>query len=392
MASNNGSFDVSAAWVILAPFPVMGATEDLARCIGLLRAGFGLEAPAIKNALGPAPDDAVPIIVLNMDSQDDDHAGYTWRAGPGRVEIYGDSRHGLSNGIYDFLAALGFSWPGPGEELPPSKPSAEGASGGGTAAQDTAYPFKTKGAYVKSNPAPESRRRLVIPLGSSAKEIRSLGCWAARNQVDALVFSLFDRKIGRRAGEGKLAAELQNHRALIIERGGWDLSRLLPRRHFLFRRELFRMEGGKRIKQHHFCPTNPQVMDLLRRRMGAFLEPGEPGAAGPKAAPSPRRLYHLWPDRGAELRWCACPACRAFSPREQIRLAVNTVAALIAEREPLALVCCRGEEEPSAEQLPGGSELSLRANVIRLPRENVEFIYERGAGVTPPPSYPRGPS
>jgi hypothetical protein len=358
MASNNGSFDVSAPWVILAPLPAAGAVEDLARCIGLLR-GLGGQAPAIEDALGPAPDNAVPIIVVNMDSQDNGHAGYTWRAGLSRVEIYGDSRRGLSNGIYDFLAALGFSWPGLWEELPPPKPAA---------------PLKTGGAYVKSNPAPETRRRLVIPPGSSAKEIRALGRWAARNRVDALVFSLFDRKIGR--GGGKLAAELQDHWALIIERGGWDLSALLPRRHFLLNRDLFRMEGGKRIKQHHFCPTNPQVMELLRRRMGAFLEQGVQTPGGP--------VYHLWPDRGAELLWCACPACRAFSPREQIRLAVNTVAAFIAEREPQALICCRGEEESPADQLPGGSEITLRPNVIRLPWENSEpggkiFIYEGGA-------------
>jgi hypothetical protein len=366
MASpNNGSVDVSIPWVILAPFPLIKAAEDLARCIGLLR-GPDAQAPAIEDALGPAPDDSVPIIVLNRDSQDDEHAGYTWRAGPGRVEIYGDSRRGLSNGIYDFLTALGFTWPG--EELPPPK----------SAAQGTAYPFKTKGAYVKSSPAPETRRRLLIPLGSSVKEIRNLGRWAARNRVDALVFSLFDRRIGRGAGGSKIAAELQNHWALIIERGGWDLSSLLPRRHFLLKRDLFRMDGGKRIKEHHFCPTNPQTMDILRRRIGAFLEQGAQRRERPEAGP--RRVYHLWPDRGAELLWCACPACRAFSPREQIRLAVNTAAALIAEKEPQALVCCRGEEEPPAEQLPGGSEIALRPNVIRLPRENAgqTLIYEGG--------------
>jgi hypothetical protein len=117
------------------------------------------------------------------------------------------------------------------------------------------------------------------------------------------------------------------------------------------------MEGGRRIGDHHFCPTNPQTIALLRRRIGPFLEPGNRGG----------RIYHLWPDRGSEHLWCACPACRAFLPREQIRLAVNALAAAIEERDPRARISCRGEEESPSEKLPGGSEISLRPNVFRLP-------------------------
>ena len=80
-------------------------------------------------------------------------------------------------------------------------------------------------------------------------------------------------------------------------------------------------------------------------------------------------VYHLWPDRGAEDRWCACPACRAFMPREQIRLALNVLAALIGEKDPQARISFRGEEESPAEKLPGGSEITLRPNVFRLTEE-----------------------
>jgi hypothetical protein len=351
-------FDISAPWVILSPLPVIPAVEDLARCIAArrLRDGLGKNPPAIVDAAGPAPEDSVPIVVLNMADGDNERGGYTWRAGQGRVEIYGDSRRGLCGGIYSFLAGLGFSWPEPaGETLPPQPdpPSTPAAPAG-------AYPLPSRGVYVRSDPAPESRRRLVIPPGTPGKEIPALGRWAARNGVDALVFSLRDKRFrgGPKARGRKTVAELEKSWGLIIERGGWDLGSLVPRRLFFFKRELFRMEGGKRTGDRHFCPTNPQTITLLRRRMAPFLE-----------RPDTTRInvYHLWPDRGAEDRWCACPACRAFMPREQIRLAVNALAALIEEKDPRARISCRGEEEAPLEKLPGGSEITLRPNVFRFP-------------------------
>ncbi|MDR2747384.1 MAG: hypothetical protein LBB77_08060 [Treponema sp.] len=348
-------FDVSAPWAILAPFPAIPAVEDLARCIAVLRRrdGIGKNPPAVMDALGPAPDDSVPIVVLNMGDGGSERGGYTWRAGPGRVEIYGDSLRGLCGGIYSFLASLGFSWPAPGGESLPPRPTGTGSAGPG------GYPLKDRGIYVQSMPAPENRRRLVISPATPRKEIPALGRWAVRNGVDALVFSLRDKRFrGRQKVTGdRTVAELEKNWGLIIERGGWDLSPLVPRRFFFFRRELFRMEGGRRIKDHHFCPTNPQTIALIRRRMDRFLGQGTRRAA----------VYHFWPDRGAEDHWCACPACRAFMPREQIRLAVNALAALIEERDPQARVSCRGEEESPLEKLPGSSEITLRPNVFRLP-------------------------
>jgi hypothetical protein len=158
------------------------------------------------------------------------------------------------------------------------------------------------------------------------------------------------------------------------------------------------MEGGTRKGDHHFCPTNPETIRFVRQRIAALLE--QPAVAGltadrptaikPTAQPMTRRIYHLWPDRGAEHLWCACPACRAFNPREQIRLAVNSAAAILAEKDPEALVSCRGEEENPAEQLPGGSEITLRPNIFALKTVNppdsgepeegpLLYIYEQSA-------------
>jgi hypothetical protein len=153
------------------------------------------------------------------------------------------------------------------------------------------------------------------------------------------------------------------------------------------------MEGGLRKRDHHFCPTNPETIRILRRRAAALLD--QPGSAGPETGgPDTGRIYHLWPDRGAEGLWCACPACRAFNPKEQIRLALNTVAALVAERDPLARVSCRGEEENPPEKLPGGSEINLRPNVFALKTANppdkpgqeeeaLLYVCEKGAILKP---------
>jgi hypothetical protein len=306
-----------------------------------------------------------------MEEAGNERNGYTWRAGRSRVEIYGDSRRGLCNGIYSFLSSLGFSWPGIGGELLPDPPEAAGPKSAGTG---RAFPLKDRGVRVQSNPAPEGRRRLIIPPGTPGREIPALGRWAARNRVDALVFSLRDKRFRGARKAGGPAMDLEKNWGLIVERGGWDLSFLVPRRLFFFKRELFRMEGGKRSWDHHFCPTNPQTIALLRRRIGLFLEQG-----GGTEIDAPRRIYHFWPDRGAEHLWCACPACRAFVPREQIRLAVNALAAAIEERDPRARISCRGEEESPPEKLPGGSEITLRPNVFSLP-----------AGF--PPDQPGGPS
>ncbi|MDR2020998.1 MAG: hypothetical protein LBQ14_09565 [Treponema sp.] len=401
-------FDVSAKWVILAPFPAPVAAEDLARRIAALRKrdGLGEDIPAVLDAAGPAPGDSTPIIVLNPENSSDERGGYTWRAGRDRVEIYGDSRRGLCNGVYSFLEALGFRWPGPGQELPPPGPAEAGRAGGiaggigsttGLRAGAGIYPLKVPGVYVRSNPSPENRRRLVIPPGVPHRELPALCQWAARNRVDVLLFSLRDKRLGKAPGI-RAAAEAGKNWNLIVERGGWDLGFLVPRRYFFFKRDIFRMEEGKRKADHHFCPTSPDAIKLVQQRVRGLLDQQElwRGVGQGKSRdardtePEARRIYHLWPDRGAEHLWCACPACRAFSIREQNRLAVNAAAVVIAEKDPRAFISCREEEENPAEQLPGGSEITLKPNVFILktgsPPDGGEpegapalYIYEHGA-------------
>jgi hypothetical protein len=137
-----------------------------------------------------------------------------------------------------------------------------------------------------------------------------------------------------------------------LEAGGWELSILLPRRLFLFHRELFRMEEGKRKKQGHFCATNPHtIVRIKKTAQTIFRRYPDIG------------VFHLWPDRGGENAWCACPSCRAFSPGEQNRMSLNAAADALAEVNPRALLSCG---ETGAGDGLALMDLALRPNIFRV--------------------------
>ncbi|MDR2618793.1 MAG: DUF4838 domain-containing protein [Treponema sp.] len=336
-------FDVSKGWVILLPQDpgVKKAAEDAARCIGLLRKQAGLSSPppALADASGPAPPPSVPVIVLNSEQGPAEQNGFSWRAGPERVEIYGESSRGLCNGIYSFLAALGIRWPEPGKELLP--PCAD---------KPAVYPLASPGAsepsrFYGTGPEKAPWKRYVIdrknPFLKSAGKREALIAWAARNRCDALVFPLKTAgKYSKSAGEYALAAEA----------GGWELSLLLPRRLFLFHSECFRMEDGRRRKEINFCPTNPATLRILKKEAKKYFRNGRN-----------LRIFHLWPDRGNEKTWCSCPACRAFSPAEQNRIAVSAAADALLESGFTGFI--------SYYEAPGeGGDIPLRPNLFRMER------------------------
>jgi hypothetical protein len=351
-------FDASKDWLILVPaFPgLRKAAEDMARCIDLLRrlAGLSGKIPALLDAEGPAPDDSMPVILLNAGGDaEGELCGFSWRAGRERIEIYGDSPRGLCKGIYDFLSALGFAWPAPGREEPPAAPE-------GSAGERVLYPLRDKGGYADSGPSQLERKRLLVPAETKFRAIEALIPWAARNRIDALIFSLGDRAFrSRRAGIRK-AAEAY---AIIIERGGRDLSLLLPRRLFLFHRELFRMVSGKRVKDGHFCPTNPEAIRIVRAEAEKLFR-----AAGDT------RIFHLWPEQGREEAWCSCPSCRAFSPAEQNRIAVNAAADALAAVNGKARLSYY-EADGEAEAVSPG--LAPRPGLFRL--SELPSLFEPGS-------------
>jgi hypothetical protein len=313
-----------------------------------------------------APDESSPLILLNLGPEGEGRNGFSWRLGTERLEIYGDSGRGLCNGVYDFLGALGFRWPRPNrEEAPPRS-----ATPKYPLAKDRAYTASTTSAAIGAATGAGRLKRLIVTRQQLTQGPEALALWAARNQADALVLPLLNRWPWRLKHFGKLPAFQNTLRAaaeryaLSIEAGGWDLSSLLPRRRFLRRPSLFRMEEGRRTIRYNFCATNPETIKIVQKEAERiflrhlFLHPPE------------ATVFHLWPDRGQEQRWCACPSCRAFSPAEQNRIAVNAAADVLARIAPQARL--------SFYENPGERvDIGARKNMFvlnHLPGEGEDFL------------------
>ena len=348
-------FDASKEWVILFPPDVPDAKKaagDLARYIGLLAGstgGLAEKPPVLMDATGPAPPETVPLIVLNSRDSDSGQNGFTWRAESERVEIYGESGRGLCNGIYSFLAALGISWPAVGQESIPS-PAVKDTREFSLSENRVHEPSK----YEGKDPAAAPWRRFV-PAGrktikSIFKRSEAFAAWAARQRYDALIFPLAAFASGTSARKLKELKKIAGEYGIAIEAGGRDLSSLVPRRFFFFRRDFFRMEEGRREKAHHFCPTNPGTIRLIGREAGKLFRAAAAGEA---------RVFHLWPDKGAEETWCSCPTCRAFTPPEQNRISVNAAADVLAVLSP-------GASITFFEKTGEMGSISLRQNIFGM--------------------------
>jgi hypothetical protein len=173
----------------------------------------------------------------------------------------------------------------------------------------------------------QERNRLFLKTKTGVKERIETIKWAAMNNYDTIVFPLVECSSGLRREYIKLTKKYN----LNIEAGGREISLLLPRSMFLFHRDLFRMEQGRRKKAHHFCPTNHEstaiIMEQARKLFSRCM----------KSVTIPR-IFHLLPDEKHENTWCACPACRAFSPAEQNIIAVNSAADALVKLDPFALL------------------------------------------------------
>ena len=199
------------------------------------------------------------------------------------------------------------------------------------------------------------RKRLFINKKTGTKERIEIIKWAANNNYDALVFPLQEK-----LSAGNALIKLAKRYELIIEEGGHELSLLLPRRLFLFNRDLFRMEQGKRKSRCHFCPTNPKTTAIITQRAHKLFARSLQTVTAP-------RIFHMFPDEGQENTWCACPACRAFSPAEQYLISVNSAADALARIDPNAQLGFfdYGAESPSAGVKPRGNMFRLKENDIK---------------------------
>jgi len=171
------------------------------------------------------------------------------------------------------------------------------------------------------------RKRLFVDAKSGKKDRIETIKWAAQNNYDTLVFPLAECSSGLNREYVKLIKKYE----LTIEAGGRELSLLLPRNLFMFQSDLFRMEQGKRQRKYHFCPTNPKTTAVIAENAQTLF-------ANSMQTVTPKRIFHLLPDEGHENTWCACPACRAFSPAEQNIIAVNSAADALAKLDPDARI------------------------------------------------------
>jgi len=368
------NFDVSKEWVILVPPDVPDvkkAAGDLSRCIGLL-ANLGknrygkppaaLAAPVIADASGTAT--AGPVIVLNSEGAGPERNGFSWRARSERVEIYGESGRGLCNGIYSFLSALGVSWPAPGEEELPL-PVAKDPQCFPLVNDGVNEPSKYEGC--EGDPAAVPWRRFV-PAGKKTvknilKRSEAFIAWAARRRYDAVVFPLAVFISELSGGKLKQFRQAAGEYGITLEAGGRDLSALVPRSYYFLHKDIFRMEEGVRKRANHFCPTNPATIRVIGKEGGKLFR-----------AAAEVKVFHLWPDKGAETVWCSCPSCRAFTPSEQNRIGVNSAADVLAAVNPGASVTYY---EKSGE----GGNIPLRKNLFRmekLPEEKECFGKKTG--------------
>ena len=200
-----------------------------------------------------------------------------------------------------------------------------------------------------NNTMKQTRKRFFIDKKTGSWERAKLVRWAIENEFNTLVFPLDDNFF--KGGNSKYI-KLAKRFAFYIEAGGDDLSLLMPRSLFLFNKELFRMEQGKRKQKHHFCPTNPKTIELIAGRTRKVFS-----RAFQKM--SPDRIFHLLPDEGHETTWCQCPACRAFRPAEQYLIAVNTAADVLAKMDSQAkLYYVDFDTEPEA------ARVKTRANMV----------------------------
>jgi hypothetical protein len=320
------------------------------------------------NGTQEAPEEAVPLILVNSDSMDPYQDGFSWRAGDERIEIYGNSDRALEKGVYDFLSALGFSWPDVQTECAPPRP--EG---------DARYPLSRDGNHEGATSDLGGLGRIFFNLEDLGKRGVAWIHWAARNQFDALVVTAENAN----PSAGKLRnflfqydrrfSEAIESRRFPIEIGGGFLSSLVPRSLFFRKPDLFRMVQGRRRNDRNFCPTNPSTLKILRENAKKMF------AQYPEV-----RVFHLWTDGTLENdalgSWCSCPTCRAFSPDEQALMGLNIAADALAESRSDAWLSYIVSEN-------GIETIEPRPNTFPVrPRDKGWYF------ITPLPAVPPGPS
>ncbi|MDR2740401.1 MAG: hypothetical protein LBB68_11305 [Treponema sp.] len=136
------------------------------------------------------------------------------------------------------------------------------------------------------------------------------------------------------------------------------------------------MEEGRRKKDGLFCVTNPKTIAIIQKNAARLF-------ANADAA-----VFHLWPDPKSDTRWCSCPNCRAFSPEEQNRIAVNAAADALLKIKPRAqLSYYEPRDEMAVEGGPGEQNVPVEQD--RVYRSQTEYVQDRLSYLMGIPGYSR---
>jgi hypothetical protein len=270
---------------------------------------------------------------------------FSWQATADRIEIRGEGRRGVLHGVYHFLAILGCYWLAPGDlwtVLP--------------AGQQFDIPAKGEAAPAFVG------RCLIIGHHAFMKDVNAWIVWAARNHYNDIFLHLAADDVGGGSVpewfwvvHQEEAVRLMRQRGMTIEIGGHGLPSLLSRKLFRQMPEAFREENGRRTPQYNFCPSSEAGMNIIRQNARTYF-----------AARPDYDVYHVWSDDIPGGGWCRCARCAGYSASDQLLLAINTLADVLAEQNPdakIAFIAYLDSEAP-----PGKIQPRTNVGLLWAPR------------------------
>ena len=313
------TLDCTAQWRIFAnsnAMPVQLAVRELEhhwqQMMGqsLAEAETAGDANTINLAVDPT---------INRTDNASSEDSFAWHVATDQVTIRGTTPRSLLFGVYHFLEAMGYRWLAPGDlwtHIP----------------KLTAPELAT---VTLPNTIPTQRpafagRCLILGHYAFIVDAAAWIEWAARNRYNTIFIHTAPNDFGGGSipewawqRVRKEAMAMLQEREMIVEVGGHGLPALLPRKLFKTTPEAFREENGKRTKKHNFCPSSPQAKAAVQENARRYFQ------ANPDVD-----VYHIWADDIPDGGWCSCKKCARLSTSDQLLLATNTVAAVLAEVHP----------------------------------------------------------
>jgi hypothetical protein len=257
-----------------------------------------------------------------------DGEGFDWTVTDGVARIEADGPRGSFYGACDLLEQMGFAWPAPGD--------------GAVVAPEEAN--ELPGHRGRQSPALPGRS-LILGHHAFMARAEEWIVWAARNRLNTIFFHIDEHGLGlgaipsaqwRAAREAAIACARRY--GMTLELGGHGLATLLPRRAFDDHPDWFPVRNGTRDRRFNLNALSAEALAVVKENAGAWFR-----------ANQGFDVYHLWADDLADGGWCEQAAADGYSASDQLMLATNAVAEVLAEIAPearLAFLSYHDTEEP----------------------------------------------